>query len=89
MSSGPQGGGRRPSRPQLVVVATVATAAVAFVVVLAVGLFREGVGTGDPLDPWRTVGSVLSDPRTWRIVALSAVFGAAVATLVAVLTRRR
>jgi ABC-type Fe3+ transport system permease subunit len=87
VSPGPQRGGR-PTRPRLVVAVTVAAAAVAFVVVLAVGLLRDGVGTGDPLDQWRGVGRVLTDPTTWRIVALSAVLGGAVATL-AVLARRR
>jgi ABC-type Fe3+ transport system permease subunit len=88
VSPAPQRRGR-PSRPELVVVLTVAAAAIAFVVVLTVGLLDEGVGTGDPRDPWRGVVRILSDPTTWRIVALSAALVGVVATLVALVTRRR
>ena len=81
--------GARPSRPQLVLIDTVSVAAVAFVVVATVELLRDGVGTGNPLDPWRAMGRILSDPTTWRIVALSGALAGTVATLAAVLTRHR
>lgn len=78
----------RPSTPQLTLTIAVGAAAVAFVVVVAVGLLRDGVGTGDPLDPWRALGRVLTDPTTWRVVGLSAVLGAAATALARLLSRR-
>jgi ABC-type Fe3+ transport system permease subunit len=80
---------QRPTRPRLALVVAVGAAAIALVVVLTVGLLRDGVGTGDPLDPWRAVGRVLTDPAAWRIVGLSAVLGAAVTSLVGLLGRGR
>jgi ABC-type Fe3+ transport system permease subunit len=80
---------QRPTRARLALVVAVGAAAIALVVVLTVGLLRDGVGTGDPLDPWRAVGRVLTDPAAWRIVGLSAVLGAAVTSLVGLLGRGR
>jgi ABC-type Fe3+ transport system permease subunit len=79
---------RRPSTAQLTLTIAVGAAAIAFVVVVAVGLLRDGVGTGDPLDPWRALGRVLTDPTTWRIVGLSAALGAAATALARLLGRR-
>jgi len=71
-----------------VAVVAVGAGAIAFVVVMATALLRDGVGTGDPLDYWRTVGRGLTDPTTWRIVGLSAAVGAGVTALVGAFTRR-
>ncbi|CAM3478461.1 hypothetical protein [Isoptericola cucumis] len=79
---------QRPTLWQLTVVVAVAAAAIAFVIVMAVGLLRDGVGTGDPLDYWRAVGRGLTDPVTWRIVGLSAALGAGVTALVGAFSRR-
>lgn len=80
MSPGPAR--RRPRRGERTVVVAVGAAAVALVVVVTVGLLRDGVGTGDPLDPWRALGRVLTDPAAWRVVGLAAALGAAVTALV-------
>lgn len=81
-------GGPRIPVGRLTVAVAIGAAAVALVVVLTVGLLRDGVGTGDPADVWRGLGRVLTDPTTWRVVGLSAALGAAVAALVGVLARR-
>ncbi len=78
---------QRPTLGQLVVVVAIGAAAIAFVVVMAVGLLRDGVGTGDPFDYWRAIGRELTEPATWRIVGLSAALGAGVTALVGAFTR--
>ncbi|MCK9792665.1 hypothetical protein M1843_02765 [Isoptericola sp. 4D.3] len=72
----------RPELWQLAVVVAVGAAAIAFVVIVAAGVLRDGAGTGDPLDPWRAIGRELTDAGNWRIIGLSAVAGAAVTALV-------
>jgi hypothetical protein len=80
---------RRPPTPgQLVFVVALGAAAIAFIVVVTVGMLRDGVGTGDPLAPWRGLGRTLTDPTTWRIVGLAAALGAAATALVALVRRR-
>jgi hypothetical protein len=82
-------GRQRPTTGQLTLVVAIGAAAIAFVVVMAVGVLRDGVGTGDPFDYWRAIGRELTDPVNWRIVALSAALGAAVTALVGTFSRRR
>ncbi|GAA1715886.1 hypothetical protein GCM10009809_10030 [Isoptericola hypogeus] len=80
---------QRPTPGQMVLVVAVGAAAIAFVIVMTVGLLRDGVGTGNPLDYWRAVGRELTEPTNWRIVGLSAALGAGVTALVGAFTRRR
>ncbi len=77
-----------PTLGQLVFVVALGAGAIAFIVVVTVGLLRDGVGTGDPLDPWRGLGRTLTDPTTWRIVGLAAALGAAAAALLGLVSRR-
>ncbi|MGF0115700.1 hypothetical protein ACQFYA_05130 [Promicromonospora sp. Marseille-Q5078] len=72
----------RPELWQMVVVVAVGAAAIAFVILVAVGVLRDGVGTGDPLDYWRAIGRELTDADNWRVIGLSALAGAAVTAVV-------
>ncbi|MCA5895069.1 hypothetical protein LEP48_17200 [Isoptericola sp. NEAU-Y5] len=84
MSSGKQ----RPTPGQMVLVMAIGAAAIAFVVVVTLGLLGDGVGTGNPLDYYRAIGRELTDPGNWRVIGLSAAAGAGVTALVLLLARR-
>jgi len=77
----------RPELWQMVVVVAVGAAAIAFVILVAVGVLRDGVGTGDPLDYWRAIGRELTDADNWRVIGLSALAGAAVTAVVGAVAR--
>ncbi|GAB3102924.1 hypothetical protein [Isoptericola nanjingensis] len=79
----------RPELWQMVVVVAVAAAAIAFVILMAAGVLRDGVGTGDPLDYWRAIGRELTDAANWRIIGLSALAGAAVTAVAGAISRWR
>lgn len=79
----------RPKPWQMTVVVAVGAAAIAFVVMLAVGVLRDGVGTGNPLDYWSALGRELTDPVNWRVVGLCALLGAVVTAVVEAVVRLR
>ncbi|WP_166845547.1 hypothetical protein [Isoptericola sp. BMS4] len=79
----------RPTPWQMTVVGAVAAAAIAFVVMLAVGVLRDGVGTGNPLDYWAALGRELTDPVNWRVVGVCALLGAAVTALIELVAHLR
>lgn len=66
-------------RPRAVLAALAATgaAAVALVADLGTVMVMTGAGTGDPLDPWRAAGGVLSTPYTWLAAGVAVAVGAA------------
>jgi hypothetical protein len=64
-------------RSRAVVSASVGGALVVAVADLATVVLLTGAGTGDPLDPWRALGTALGATYTWLVVGAAAVLGAA------------
>jgi hypothetical protein len=64
-------------RSRAVVSAAVGGALVVAVADLATVVLLTGAGTGDPLDPWRALGTALGATYTWLVVGAAAVLGAA------------
>lgn len=82
---------RRRARPtwwQLALVVAVGAAAIAFVVMLTAGVLADGAGTGRPADFYGALGRELTDATNWTVVAVSALVGAVVTAVAALLTRR-